>query len=127
MTTFPGIAGQIEEAIGVELTTLLLRRWGGCEVSIPKHAQGTKLAEVIGMEAAEILIREIGHGKLVLPCATLRGAKRRRAEAIALLRRGMSASQVALACDLHTRTVHAYRAALTAEDNAAQLQLPFDI
>ena len=127
MTVFPGVAGQIEEAIGIELTTLLLRRWGGCEVSIPKHAPGTKLAEVIGVDAAADLIREIGHGKIVLPCAHLRGAKRRRAEAIALLRRGLSAQQVALACDLHTRTVQSYRAALEAEAGAAQMQLPFDM
>ena len=109
MTTFPGIAGRIEEAIGIELTTLLLRRWGGCEVSIPKNPQGTKLAQVIGTEAAATLIREIGHGKIVLPCGAFRGAKRRRAEAMDLLRRGMSVQQVALACDLHSRTVQGYR------------------
>ena len=126
MTTFPGIAGRIEEAIGIELTTLLLRRWGGCEVSIPKNPQGTKLAEVIGTEAAATLIREIGHGKIVLPCGACRGAKRRRAESMDLLRRGMSVQQVALACDLHTRTVHGYRAALDAEADAAQMYLPFD-
>jgi len=127
MTVFPGIAGEIEQIIGQELTIVLLRRWGGCEVSIPKNAQGTKLAEVIGMEAATALIREIGHGRVVLPCGTFRGAKRRRAEAMTLLRQGMSVSQVALACDLHTRTVHGYRAALSAEAGDAQMQLPFDI
>ena len=126
MTTFPGVAGRIEEAIGIELTTLLLRRWGGCEVSIPKNPQGTKLAEVIGTEAAATLIREIGHGKIVLPCGAFRGAKRRRAEAIDLLRQGLSVQKVALACDLHTRTVHGYRAALDAEADAAQMYLPFD-
>ena len=126
MTTFPGIAGEIEQVIGVELTTLMMRRWGGCEVSIPKHAPGTKLAEVIGAEAAAKLIQEFGHGKIVLPCGAFRGTKRRRAEAMALLRQGMSAQQVALACDLHTRTVHGYRAALDAEADAAQLYLPFD-
>lgn len=86
MTTFPGIAGEIEQVIGVELTTLMMRRWGGCEVFIPKHAPGTKLAEVIGPEAAAKVIREIGHGKIVLPCGAFRGAKRRRAEATDLYR-----------------------------------------
>lgn len=126
MTTFPGIAGEIEQIIGVELTAQMMRRWGGCEVFIPKHAPGTKLAEVIGVDAAAKLIREIGHGKIVLPCGAFRGAKRRRAEAVALLRWGMSVQQVALACDLHTRTVHGYRAALDAEAGDAQMYLPFD-
>ena len=126
MTTFPGIAGEIEQVIGVELTTLMMRRWGGCEVFIPKHAPGTKLAEVIGPEAAAKVIREIGHGKIVLPCGAFRGAKRRRAEAMGLLRQGQSVQQVALTCDLHTRTVQGYRAMLDAEAGAPQLQLPFD-
>ncbi len=127
MTCFPGIAGEIEAVIGPELTALLLRRWGGCELSIPKHAEGTKLAETIGLDAAATLIREIGHGKVVLPCGSMRGQRARRAEAMTLLRKGWSLQQVALACDLHTRTVSNYRAALEAEAGAAQMQLPFDI
>ena len=126
MTTFPGIAGEIEQVIGVELTTLMMRRWGGCEVFIPKHAPGTKLAEVIGAEATTKLTREFGHGKIVLPCGAFRGAKRRRAEAMALLRQGMSVQQVALACDLHTRTVQGYRARLDTEAGNPQMYLPFD-
>lgn len=126
MTTFPGIAGEIEELIGAELTTKLLRRWGGCQVNIPVRPTGSKMAEVIGAEATEAIIRHIGHGRVTLPCGSMRGQNRRRAEAIAMLRRGASIQQVALACDLHTRTVSNYRAALEAEAGAGQMQLPFD-
>ena len=126
MTLFPGIAGEIEEIIGRELTTLLLRRSGGCQINIPKKARSSKLAQVIGEEATEALIREIGHGRIVLPCGSLRGTKRRRADAIAMLRNGASLQQVAQACDMHTRTVSNYRAMVEAEAGAAQMSLPFD-
>lgn len=126
MTTFPGIAGQMEELIGCELTTALLRRWGGCQINLPARAKGSKLAEVIGEEAAQRIIDVIGHGKITLPCASMRGVGRRRAEAIEMLRAGASLAQVALACDLHTRTVSNYRAQIDAENGARQFQLPFD-
>lgn len=126
MTAFPGIAGQIEELIGAELTALLLRRWGGCQINIPTRARGSKIAEVIGKDAAETIIREIGHGRLTLPCGSMRGQNRRRAEAMEMLRAGASIQQVALACDLHTRTVSNYRAALESEAGDPQIQLPFD-
>lgn len=124
MTTFPGIAGEIEGVIGAELTTALLRRWGGCQISIPVRARGSKMSEIIGIEATEQIIKHIGHGKVTLPCGSLRGQKRRRAEAMSMLRAGASIQQVALACDLHTRTVSLYRAALEAEADARQMQLP---
>lgn len=43
-----------------------------------------------------------------------------------MLRKGASLADVALACDLHTRTVSNYRAQIEAEDGARQFQLPFD-
>lgn len=126
MSTFPGIAGQIEAVIGVELTTLLLRRWGGCQINIPVRVKGSVLSEVIGTDAAAKMIAEIGHGKITLPCASMRGIGGRRTEARALLRAGKSLQQVALECDLHTRTVSKYRAELDAEAGQPQMRLPFD-
>ncbi len=127
MTTFPGIAGQIEEAIGIELTTALMRRWGGLQISIPVRARGSKLAEVIGVDAVEVLIRDVGHGRITLPCGSMRGHKRlvseRKAGAMQALRAGRSLQQVALEYDLHTRTVSNYRAELEAEAGRRQLSL----
>jgi hypothetical protein len=126
MSTFPGIAGDIEALIGVELTTLLLRRWGGCQVNLPSRAPGSKLAEVVGVDAAQKIIDGIGHGKVTLPCGTMRGVKRRKAEAMQMLRNGASLQQVALSCDLHTRTVSNYRAEIEADAEDRQFRLPFD-
>ncbi|MBN2740033.1 MAG: hypothetical protein JXR35_03930 [Rhodobacteraceae bacterium] len=130
MTAFPGVAGEIEQLIGAERTADLLKRWGGCQISIPVKAAGSKLAEVVGEDAAEIIIKEIGAGKLTLPCGSIRGMKRIQAEtkaaALAALNRGASLEQVALDHGLHTRTVSNYRAELKSEADAAQMKLPFD-
>ena len=124
MTLFRGLAAEIEEAIGREATLALLGRWGGCQIALPVKAEGSALAGVIGVDAAVALIRAFGHGKITLPCADARGIKRRRAQAIAMLRAGRSLQEVALACDLHTRTVSLYRADIEAEAGAAQMKLP---
>jgi DNA-binding NarL/FixJ family response regulator len=124
MTLFRGLAGDIEQAIGREATSALLGRWGGCQISLPVKANGSALAGVIGIEAATQLIAVFGHGKITLPCADARGMKRRRAEAIRMLRDGASLQEVALACDLHTRTVSLYRAQIEEEAGSRQGTLP---
>lgn len=126
MTTLPGIAGQIEEAIGLDLTVRLLRRRGGTEFTIPVRASGSLLAEIIGIEAAVTLIDHLGPGKIMLPCSQMRGASARRGTAKRMLREGASIAQVALACDLHSRTVSNYRAEIEKEAGERQLRLPFD-
>ncbi|MFZ5749896.1 MAG: hypothetical protein ACOY5U_02400 [Pseudomonadota bacterium] len=124
MTQLPGIAGEIEAIIGLDLTVRLLKRRGGTQVAIPVRAKGSKLADIIGLHATERLAQAMGPGKISLPCAHMRGARARRAEAMAMLRAGASLQQVALACDLHTRTVSNYRAMIEAEASREQLKLP---
>lgn len=130
MTAFPGVAGEIEQLIGAERTADLLKRWGGCQISIPVKAKGSSLADVVGEGPAELIIREIGPGKLTLPCGSIRGMKKIQAEtkaaALDALARGASLQEVALDLGLHTRTVSKYREELKAEADAAQMKLPFD-
>lgn len=127
--SLPGIAGEIEDIIGLELTVALLRRRGGCEIKIPAKSKNTVLAQIIGEEAVEKLRKEFGAVQITLPCANFRGSKARRSEAKALLLKGHSVSQVALACDLHTRTIHRYRAELDqeAEERGEGAQMRFDL
>lgn len=126
MTQLPGIAGEIERVIGLDLTVRLLKRRGGCELHIPRRAQGSLLAEIVGEDAAAKLAEAIGPGKVLLPCAHLRGQFARREDACKMLREGMSLQQVALACDMHTRTVSRLRAEIEAETGQDQPKLPFD-
>lgn len=118
-----GLAARIEELIGAELTRRLLSRRGGCQLVVPVRAEGSMLAEIVGEEAAEELIRGLGAGRITLPCGEARGTAGRRAEAKRMLAAGASIQQVALACGVHTRTVSKYRAEMAAEET--QLLLPF--
>lgn len=124
MSQLPGIAGRIEEEIGLDLAVILLKRRGGTQLSIPVRPRGSMLAEIIGLPAAEKLFAALGPGKITLPCGHLRGARARRADAMRMLRDGASLQEVALACDMHTRTVSQYRAKLEAEAGKRQLDLP---
>lgn len=124
MTTLPGVAGQIETVIGLELTVLLLRRRGGTQITIPVRPKGSILAEIIGADATRKLALAIGAGKLNLPCGEMRGARARRSQAKRMLLSGASLQQVALACDLHSRTVSNYRAELDAAAGDRQMKLP---
>lgn len=124
MTLFSGLAGEIEAAIGRDLAVKLLRARGGTTIAVPVSAEGSMLAGIIGVAAAETFVATFGSGRMTLPCADARGQKRRRAEAIRLLREGKSLLEVAQLCDIHTRTVSNYRAEMLAEAGEGQLQLP---
>ncbi|WP_296639154.1 hypothetical protein [Roseinatronobacter sp.] len=126
MTQLPGIAGEIERVIGLDLTVRLLQRRGGCELHIPQRVPGSLLADIVGDDAAAKLAEVIGPGKIVLPCAHLRGQGARREDARAMLRQGASLQQVALACDMHMRTVSRLRAEIETEAGLRQPKLPFD-
>ena len=115
-TQLPGVAGQIEELIGLELTVKLLKERGGTRVKIPVRAKNTMLAGIIGELATEKLISQLGHGDLNLPCSHMRGQAARKRQAIEMLRAGRSQRTVALECDLHERTVANYAAELKDDD-----------
>lgn len=127
MTQFPGIAGEIEDLIGLDLTVTLLRARGGTQIALPQRVPGSHLEQLIGLEAAEALVEYFGAGRLALPMGSMRGVARynaeRRAQAERMLRAGESAMSVALACDLTVRTVHRYRAEMEAEACARQGKL----
>ena len=129
MSRFPGIAGEIADVIGVELTERLLRRRGGQAIDIPVYPARSLLAEIIGVEATNRIKEEIGVGRITLPCGEMRGVRARRKAAKEMLQAGHTVTQVATVCDMCVRTVHRYRQQMEEEDIAAngsrQMRLPF--
>lgn len=125
-----GLAAEIATVIGEERALRLLMRRGGTEIKLPGSAPGSLLADLVGEEAAEAMIAHFGGTqKMSLPCGHLRGAPGRRAMGVAMLRRGASAQDVALSCDVSVRTVYDWRATLAGQgllprpDGATQLDL----
>lgn len=117
------LADRIAGVIGDDLALDLFRLRGGTEITIPKRVPGSWLARTVGEDAASLLLIEFGPAKLTLPMAEGRGAGAARRKAKAMLAHGASVMDVALACGLHVRTIHKYRAELGSDN---QMPLPFD-
>lgn len=126
--TEPSLAETIIEAIGEDAARELIAARGGTEISVPVRAEGSLMASIIGVHSTHRMIRQFGHGRIILPMAGVRGvvaeAAARRTRAKELLAKGASERAVALACGLHIRTVRKYRKQL--RQPSAQLTLPFD-
>lgn len=129
MTQLPGVAGEIEETIGLELTVTLLKARGGTVVKIPNKPSGTLLARIVGEQATAKLINRIGPGNIDLPCGHMRGRDATRLEkkrrAFDMLAEGKSLREVALACDIHLRTASQYRAEMNDRGPSQQSEFPF--
>lgn len=107
-----GIAAEIVDVIGPDMAACLLHLRGGTKITVPKKAEGSWLAGVIGLENTQLMIWAFGPGDLRLPTGNRRGVAGRREAAKRMLAEGASTLEVALALDLHTRTVENYRAAM---------------
>ncbi|MDJ0628560.1 MAG: hypothetical protein QNJ44_09905 [Rhodobacter sp.] len=116
MTVLTGIAGEIAVLIGEARAARLLAALGGTQITIPAQASGSSLARIVGEDAAARMIVAFGPGKLTLPMATARGRGAVKRRAVALLAEGRSLRDVALTCNLHTRTVSRYREELRGDD-----------
>lgn len=99
----PGLLADIEAAAGTAKALELARQCGGCQISLSAAPTST-LVKVVGLEAAQKIVDALGHGRVIVPMANLRGQGARQAAAAQMLVKGASARQVALACDVHTRT-----------------------
>lgn len=128
--TLTGVAAEIEDLIGTELTLKLLAQRGGTRIVVPMKAAGSVLADIVGEEAADVIIDEFGTGPIVLPNANFRGMRARRARGYEMLRRGASLQEVALEIGCHTRTVGNWKREMRERGEelptkGEQLRLPF--
>ena len=53
ITRLRGLAAEIAEVIGEDCALFLFQKRGGTDLKIPETARGSKLADLIGIEAAE--------------------------------------------------------------------------
>ena len=127
MARLPGIAGEIEETIGLEATARLLKARGGTDIEIPVRASGSALARIIGEAACEKMIARFGRGRFKLPAAGFRGRdaiqRERKARAMEMLKAGHSVREVSLACDVVERTVCNYKDELERDTRQGSLDL----
>jgi hypothetical protein len=103
---FPGILGQIADAIGKDSARALAMALGGQRVSIAKNpGPSNPIAAVVGVEAAKVIANEIGWGEVALPL----GPASRPARIKAMLAQGLSHNRIAaeIGCTVRTVEYHA--------------------
>jgi len=100
----------IAKAAGLPAALALAKERGGSEIYIPKKAHGTILGDIVGVEAAEKIIKELGVGLLLIPFGPVGGARARRAGVRRALEDGASIRVAAQKNDVHTRTAKRIKA-----------------
>lgn len=120
MSGFTGILAVISDVAGADAATKLALKAGGTEFKFSAQPNG-KLAKLVGAKAAAAIVGELGAQKYAIPMAHLRGEKARRSAAARMLAEGGSANDVAMAVDVHERTVRRVRERM--KKSAAQRDL----
>lgn len=119
----PGVLALISQEVGQEAALKLAGERGGRAIYVPKAARADDvLTGIVGLDDAQKIVTLLGHGTLMVPCGNIGGAGGRRARIEALLRQGLSQSEVAAEVDVHTRTVERVVAELRYD---TQPRLPF--
>lgn len=108
MSRLPGILGDIADVAGLDAALKLARARGGTAMKISGRAGGA-LAQIVGDDAATKIAELLGSIEYTIPMANLRGQKARRAKARMMLQQGVPSSKVALAVDVHLRTIERLR------------------
>lgn len=115
MTELPGILREIAEVAGEEAALAIARARGGTQVYIPeKAAPGHWLTELVGLELAGAIIRqltcEVGGRRVDLPLGPCGHAAGQRARVDAMIRDNRSERDIALATGYSIRAVRRRRA-----------------
>lgn len=105
MKYLPGILARIAEVAGTQAALTLAREVGGTEISIPSRPRPrSPLAKMVGLDAARAIANHVGHGRVLIPMAGLKGQAGRRVAVARLQAQGLSAAKAAIAVDVHERT-----------------------
>ena len=100
----PEILHRIADCAGLGAAMALARAYGGIRINIPKNIEGSQLARVVGLDAAQKIVKELGHGQCLIPCGSGRGEAARREDARRVFRNGGTAVEAALAAGVSERT-----------------------
>lgn len=66
-TYYPGILGELVRRNHAVAAEQLARAWGGTKRPIPSQAEGTVLAELIGIAAARVVVEVAGNRSIDIP------------------------------------------------------------
>lgn len=105
-TSNPNVLEQIESVTSKEVAAILAKNYGGLKIYIPKTVKlNNPITQLIGREALEAIIREIGDGDLMIPASHYRCAGAKAPIIAELLKQGLSAKKIAMEVNCCERTV----------------------
>ena len=111
------IAGLIRRECGDEIADRFLEAFAGVRCNIPsdpsKISKQSRLLKVFGEETARQIAMATGYVSEIIPMGEAKGFGFKRREAEALLRKGQSLRNVALAVGVHERSVTRWRSEMT--------------
>lgn len=114
MSGLPKLLADVEKAAGVKAALKLAQDHGGTQISL-SAARGSVLTRSVGQVAAAAIVKALGHGRVVVPMASARGQRGRRAAAAEMLAKGATVTQVMAVIDIHNRTAWRIKAQVTEE------------
>lgn len=121
-TQLPELLARIAEAAGEDAALLVAKALGGRPfyVPAPHDLKGDhRLVELVGLERARAICTELGHGDVILPRGPFSTPAEMRRRVAELLRERKSHAAIALATNLHIRTVEKIAARLR-DDTSSQ-------
>jgi DNA-binding NarL/FixJ family response regulator len=112
----PGILAEIADATDRETALKLASAVGGEDFYLPDIVtDNTRLAQVLGLEAAKKIRAAVGYGRVTIPtCRSLRRVERH-SKIKRLIELGLSNRMIARSEKIHTRTVSRIRSAMRRE------------
>lgn len=108
----PDVLQQIVDIAGVGAALNLAKSCGGCRINIPKKVEGSYLAQTVGLDAAKKIVKELGHGQILIPMGPWRGERARREALRRSFESGATAKDAAYAADVSERTAWRLKATL---------------
>lgn len=114
----PDVLQRIADCAGLGVALSLAKERGGVRINMPKKVEGSDLAKIVGLDAAQKIVKELGHGQCLIPCGPVAGERGRREVARRILKNGGTAVQAALSADISERTAWRVKAHLKQETPA---------
>lgn len=108
----PDVLQRIAMCAGLGAAMALAKAYGGIRINIPKKVEDSELAKIVGLDAAEKIVKALGHGQCLVPMGAARGEAARREVARRVLRNGGTSVEAALAADISERTAWRVRAGM---------------
>ena len=110
----------VEEICGPEGVDLIVKHFGGLEISIPAIPKAHhRLCQVLGREHVERIVHVFGFGRVDVPLDIEGAPNRRRRIAAEMMSAGASVSKVAKALGVSLRTAQRYSSAIRRTNSAS--------